>query len=117
MFCLYLGESLLGTLVELQLHHVDGISSLHRDIDSALCRMLLHEDIITSEQGEHDVERLLPMPLVVGVVAVRHRLQEVVQQTEGSIHIPLLHQYRHLGNGRVSLRRLVRQIMRQETSI
>ncbi len=79
--------------------------------------MLLHEDIIVGEQGKHDVERLLPMPLVVGVVAVRHRLQEVVQQTEGSIHIPLLHQYRHLGDGRVGLRRLIRQIMRQETTI
>ena len=39
VFCLYLGESLFSTLVELQLHHVDGISSLHRDIDSALRRM------------------------------------------------------------------------------
>ena len=83
VFCLYLSESLLGTFVEFQLHHVDGICSLHRDIDSALRRMLLHEDIIVGEQGEHDVERLLPMPLVVGVVAVRHRLQEVVQQVEG----------------------------------
>ncbi len=37
VFCLYLGESLLGTLVELQFHHVDGICRFHRDIDSALC--------------------------------------------------------------------------------
>ena len=57
------------------------------------------------------------MPLVVGVVAVRHRLQEVVQQAESGIHIPLLYKDRHLGDGRVSLRRLVHQIMRQETII
>ena len=57
------------------------------------------------------------MPLVISVVAVRHRLKKVVQQAESGIHIPLLHQYRHLGDGRVSLRRLVHQIMRQETTI
>ena len=117
MLCLNLGESLLGTLVELQFHHVDGIIRLHHNIDSALSRMRFHHDAIVGEQCKQDVERLLPMPLVVGVVAVRHSLQKVVQQAEGSIHIPLLYQYRHLGDGRVSLRRLVRQIMRQETTI
>ena len=79
--------------------------------------MRFHMDAIVGEQGKHDVERLLPMPLVVSIVTVRHRLQKVVQQAEGSIHIPLLYQYRHLGDSRVSLRRLVRQIMRQETTI
>ena len=35
-------------------------------------------DAFLYKQGKHDVERLLPMPLVVGVVAVRHRLQDLV---------------------------------------
>ena len=86
MPCLYLGESLLGTLVEFQFHHIDGVGSLHRDVDSPFSRVLLHNNIVVSKQGKDDIKHLLVMPLVIGVVTIWNGFQEISQHLQGFIH-------------------------------
>ena len=72
-------KSFFGRLIELQFHDVDGVVRLHRNVCSSLGSMLRYENAEIGEQGKHDVHHLLIMPLVVGIIAVRHRLKESLE--------------------------------------
>ncbi len=59
--------------------------------------MSLNLDAVAREKGENDIKHLLVMPLVVGVVAIRHRLEEVAQQLQGFFQLAPLEHHRHVG--------------------
>lgn len=59
---------------------------------------------VVSEQGEYDVEHLLVVALVGGVVCVRDCGQEGLEGTQGSVHIPFTYRLGepgHCGRGLV----------------
>ncbi len=69
-------QSLICTLIKLHFHHIDCFPCLHHHIKPTLGGVRLHNDAIIAEQGENDVEHLLVMTLVMGIVAIRHGLRE-----------------------------------------
>ena len=70
-------DLLAGTycrLVYLHLHEIDGIVGLHHNVDTALVGTHFHINLISKQREQH-IEKLLVMPFVVGVVALRHSEQ------------------------------------------
>lgn len=92
-------QSLICTLIKLHFHHIDCFPCLHHHIKPTLGGVRLHNDAIIAEQGENDVEHLLVMTLVMGIVAIRHGLQKVLQQLQGTLYVAQTYLYRHTGNG------------------
>lgn len=93
----------LGTLVEFQFDEIESILSLHHYIHPSIRCVNLHIHHKVSQEGEDDEKHLLVMPLVIGIVTIRHRAQELLEQAQGSIHVALANQDRHLGDCHISL--------------
>ena len=79
----------VGILIEFQLNDVQTRVGKHNHINSAIWRMHFNIYQEVCQEREDDEKHLLIMSFIVGVVAVRHCLEESLQQLECSVHIVL----------------------------
>ena len=83
-------HSCLSILVQFQFDDVEVCLREQHDIDPTPRRMNLHIHQIICEKREDDKEHLLIMPLIIRNIAIRHSTQEILQEMQSSVHIPLV---------------------------
>ena len=69
----------LGTLVEFQLDEIERVFGLHYHVHPTIRRMNLDIYHEVGQEGEDDEKHLLIMPLIVGIIAIRHCTQEFLK--------------------------------------
>lgn len=100
-FFLYLLQCRGCGAVYLHLYYIELRGGLHHDVHTPSGSAHLHIGVHT-EEGEDDVEHLLVVDLVVGVVALRYGAEVCLQQAQRTVHIVLAQGEIHLGYGGVS---------------
>ena len=88
----------LGVSAELQFHYVEGGAGAHDHVDSAFRGTDLHVGV-AAQDGEEDVEYLLPVALVVSVVGVGDCAEEGLHGLECSVHVVFIKAFRHGNEG------------------
>ena len=87
--------------VNLQLHEVESGGGAHDHVHPSARSAYLHVHVVAQE-GEYDVEHLLPAAFVVGIVGVGDSAQEGLHGLKCSVHVIFKETFRHGNKGRGS---------------
>ena len=88
----------LRTLIQLQLHDIEGRLGTQYQIYPSIGGTYLHIHIQTKEREDH-LEQLLIMPLIIRMVGIGDCTQECLQQAKRLVHPFLTNRIIHQPNG------------------
>ena len=103
------------TLVEFQFYNEEAGGRHHHHVDSASRRMHLYIHRIFRYEREDDVEHLLEVSLRVGLVAIRYRAKESLEQVQGTVHVVLYQALCHAASRVGGIERVRGDVRRNES--